>query len=49
MAAGTPARVLGLGERLGRIAPGCTADLVALTEDLAVARTWVAGRQVYHA
>jgi len=48
-AAGTPARVLGLGERLGRIAPGCTADLVALTEDLRVARTWVAGRQVYHA
>jgi N-acetylglucosamine-6-phosphate deacetylase len=44
MAATTPARALGLD---ARIAPGCPADLVALTPDLEVARTWVAGRLVY--
>lgn len=39
-----PAAVLGLDDR-GRIEAGCRADLVALTTDLRVASTWVAGRQ----
>ena len=49
MASATPAHALGLGERKGRIAPGYDADLVALTADLSVAATWVAGRLAYHA
>lgn len=39
-----PARALGLGDRFGRIAPGCSADLVALTPDLVVTHVWGAGR-----
>jgi len=49
MASTTPARALGRGERKGRIAPGYDADLVALTDDLSVAATWVAGRLAYRA
>jgi N-acetylglucosamine-6-phosphate deacetylase len=47
MASTVPARVLGLSERKGRIAPGYDADLVALDGHLEVAMTWVAGRLVY--
>jgi N-acetylglucosamine-6-phosphate deacetylase len=43
-----PARVLGLGHKKGRIAPGCDADLVILENDLSVQRTLVAGKTVYH-
>jgi N-acetylglucosamine-6-phosphate deacetylase len=46
MATRTPARAIGMGERKGRIAPGLDADLVALTEDLTVALTVVAGEVV---
>jgi N-acetylglucosamine-6-phosphate deacetylase len=42
-----PASVAGSGATRGRIAPGYAADIVALTADLEVAATWVAGRQVY--
>lgn len=45
----TPARLLGLEGRLGRIAPGLAADLVLLTPDLAVVETFVAGQCVYRA
>jgi N-acetylglucosamine-6-phosphate deacetylase len=38
-----PARLLGLGEECGTLAPGRIADLVALTPDGKVARTIVAG------
>jgi N-acetylglucosamine-6-phosphate deacetylase len=44
MASAVPARVAGVAGRKGAIAPGFDADLVALTEDLAVARTWTRGR-----
>ena len=43
MAATYPARFLGLGDRLGRIAPGFQADLVLLDEALRVRSTWIAG------
>jgi N-acetylglucosamine-6-phosphate deacetylase len=44
MASRNPAEFLGLDDRLGRIAPGCRADLVAfMPEDMRVLRTWVAG------
>jgi N-acetylglucosamine-6-phosphate deacetylase len=40
----SPARFLGLGERLGRIAPGFRADLVAFEPDeVHVVGTWLAG------
>lgn len=45
MASRNPAEFLGLGGRLGRIAAGYRADLVAfMPEDVRVLRTWVAGR-----
>ena len=43
-----PADLLGL-PRKGRIAPGCDADFVVLSEDLTVLRTIVGGRTVYTA
>lgn len=43
MAATYPAEFLGLGDRLGRIAPGYQADLVLLDEALRVRSTWIAG------
>ncbi|WP_254787811.1 N-acetylglucosamine-6-phosphate deacetylase [Curtobacterium sp. MMLR14_010] len=39
-----PAGALGLGDRLGRLAPGFAADLVALSPSLEVQRVWGAGR-----
>ncbi len=43
-ASGNPANFLGLGDRLGRLAPGYRADLVAFDPDtIDVMATWVAG------
>ena len=40
-----PAQFLGLDQRIGRLAPGCRADLVALDpSSIAVMQTWVAGQ-----
>ena len=40
-----PARFLGLGDRLGKLAPGMRADMVAIDPDrVEVHRTWVAGQ-----
>jgi N-acetylglucosamine-6-phosphate deacetylase len=39
-----PARFLGLDDRIGRLAPGCRADMVAIDpKDMRILRTWVAG------
>ena len=46
MATLTPARLLGLDDRIGRIAPGRRADLVHLTDALDVAEVWVRGRRL---
>lgn len=43
MASSTPARFLGLDERIGRVAPGHAADLVALDPGLAVLGTCIGG------
>ncbi len=45
MASLTPARFLGLDARLGRIAPGFAADLVALSTDGDVVDTWIGGQR----
>jgi N-acetylglucosamine-6-phosphate deacetylase len=45
-ASGTPARVLGLADRLGAIAPGLDADLVLLDDDLQVRRVMLRGAWV---
>jgi len=45
MASTYPAQCIGLGERLGRIAPGYQADLVLVDTDIQVLSTWVAGQR----
>ena len=46
-ASAEPASFLGLGDVLGRIAPGCRADLVAFNpDDIEIHATWVAGEHV---
>ncbi len=49
MASTTPARLLGISNRKGLIAPGYDADLVILDESLRVASTMVGGAVVYQA
>ena len=44
MASQWPAEFLGLGNELGRIAPGYRASLVAADDDLKVLETWIDGR-----
>jgi N-acetylglucosamine-6-phosphate deacetylase len=41
----TPARFLGLGHERGTLFPGARADLVALTDELAVVACWVDGME----
>jgi N-acetylglucosamine-6-phosphate deacetylase len=45
MATSTPAHFLRLENKIGRIAPGCRADLVALDQNLHVTDVWLAGEQ----
>jgi N-acetylglucosamine-6-phosphate deacetylase len=47
MASATPARVLGISNRKGQIAPGCDADLVVLDEWLRVSLTVIGGAVAY--
>jgi N-acetylglucosamine-6-phosphate deacetylase len=44
MASRYPAEFLGLGEELGRIAPGYRANLVLVDDRLGVRQTWIDGR-----
>ena len=46
MATLTPARLLGLDAQVGRLAPGCEANLVHLTDALALAGVWMNGRAI---
>jgi N-acetylglucosamine-6-phosphate deacetylase len=48
MASLNPARQLGIADRVGRLAPDCQADLVALDKDGCVILTVVRGEIVYH-
>lgn len=49
LASRTPAEFLGMGDSLGRIAPGYRADLVAFQpDDVRVTATWVAGQPASH-
>jgi len=43
MASATPAKFLGLNDRLGKIAEGHRADLVAFTPDWRIVGTWIGG------
>lgn len=43
LASGNPARLLGVSDRKGALAPGLDADLVVLSEELRVERTMVGG------
>jgi N-acetylglucosamine-6-phosphate deacetylase len=47
LASTNPARITGLGDRKGRIAPGYDADLVLLDRDLNVSYTWVGGEACF--
>jgi N-acetylglucosamine-6-phosphate deacetylase len=44
MASATPAAFLGLGDRMGAIAPGMRADLALLDDAFTVHETWIGGR-----
>jgi N-acetylglucosamine-6-phosphate deacetylase len=44
MASGNPAEFLGLGQVIGRIAPGYRADLVLLDDELRVRDVWIGGQ-----
>ena len=46
MASHCPAEFLGLGDVLGRIAPGYRADLVLVDDDLRVLDSWISGQDV---
>jgi N-acetylglucosamine-6-phosphate deacetylase len=45
LASAHPAQAIGLGHMLGKLEPGCRADLVAFDPDgIRVLETWVAGQ-----
>jgi N-acetylglucosamine-6-phosphate deacetylase len=47
MASTTPSRLVGMGRRKGRLAPGYDADVTVLAPDLSVEAVWRCGEQVY--
>lgn len=49
MTSANAARQLGLGSRKGQLAEGYDADIVLLSQDHTVQRTFARGREVYHA
>jgi N-acetylglucosamine-6-phosphate deacetylase len=46
MASLTPAEFLGVDQERGRVAPGCRADFVLLSENLEVEATWIGGTRL---
>ncbi|QDS32790.1 N-acetylglucosamine-6-phosphate deacetylase [Brevibacillus brevis] len=48
MASHTPASILGMGEKKGRLAAGYDADITVLNEQFDVTMTFVGGKEVYH-
>ena len=46
LATEVPARILGVADRKGKIAPGYDADLVVLTERFEVAATYLRGERL---
>jgi N-acetylglucosamine-6-phosphate deacetylase len=49
MATLTPARLLGLDHAIGRLAPGCRADLLHVDDALAIRGVWIGGEPVAEA
>jgi N-acetylglucosamine-6-phosphate deacetylase len=49
MASLYPAQAIGQHHRMGRLASGCDASFVHLSDDLAVRNVWIKGRHVYAA
>ena len=47
MASLYPAEAVGQGKRMGRLAPGMAANIVALSNDLDVRGVWIDGRRVF--
>lgn len=47
MASRTPARFIGQGDKLGKIAPGQLASFVLLDDDLQVKASWINGRSAF--
>lgn len=45
----TPAKLLGMENNIGQITPGYRADMVLVTSDLQVVRTWAGGEVVFQA
>ncbi|QKC93930.1 N-acetylglucosamine-6-phosphate deacetylase [Mesorhizobium sp. NZP2298] len=49
MASLYPAQAIGQSHRLGRLANGTAADVVALSDDLGIERVWIGGDKVFEA
>ena len=47
MLTSTPARIMGVGDRLGSLEPGKEADIILFDDDIRVRRTIVGGHTVY--
>ena len=49
MASANPARIIGMGDRKGRLAPGYDADFVVIDDAWQVHGTWCRGQKIYSA
>ena len=47
MASLYPAQAIGAADRLGRLVPGSTANMVALTQNLDMSGIWIGGKRVF--
>jgi len=48
MASRYPAQAIGMDNQVGRLAPGCRADIVHLDDNLRVIATWCGGKAAFH-